>query len=221
MKIKWDSTWLSDEFAADGFQSGLSLNGRQIVQEAEFLRAANAAFYARGNRAQQLSFTVLRRFDTAADAELFLLGHYATLVDGPASLLCRCGGGGETLTDVLIPNAVLESVAHPRYIGNSVVVTYTFRFAPVVTVFNPEDEELNMRSGSLAIPNNEETATFSGLAFPGIPARVIGQVRGPDGSDFLSAMIIAGTITADGFQINLSAVVPPAGSFFFDYIAVF
>lgn len=221
MKILWDSVWLSDEFGADGFQSGLSLNGRQVIQEAQFLRAANAAFYARGNRAQQLTFTVLRRFDRAADAELFLLGHYATLVDGPATLLCRCGGGGEPLTDVLIQNAVLESVSHPRYIGNSVSVTYTFRFAPVATVFNPEDEELNMRSGSLAIPNNEETAVFSGLAFPGIPSRVIGQVRGPDGSDYLTAMVIAGTLTADGFQINLSGVVPGAGSYFFDYIAVF
>src|SRR2546421_807524 len=132
MKIKWDSIWLSDEFAADGYQSGPTLNGRQIVQEAQFLRAAQSQFFARGNRSVLLSFSVTRVFSSISAAEQFFLGHYATLVNGPATLTCRCGGGSEAVTDVLIQNAVLESLSEPRYIGESVNITYTFR-APAIT----------------------------------------------------------------------------------------
>src|SRR2546430_17192424 len=108
MKIKYDSLWLSDEFSADGFQSGLSLNGRQIVQEAQFLRAAQAAFFARHNRSVTLSFTVLRTFASVSAAEQFFLGHYATLTDGPATLTCRCTNTAGTTTDLLIQNALLD-----------------------------------------------------------------------------------------------------------------
>lgn len=213
------SIWLSDEFALDGFQHGLAVSGRQIVQEADFLRSAKAAFYARGNRSMQLSFSVLRAFTTVAAAELFLLGHYTVLEDGPGTLTCRCGGGSEPQTDVLIPGAVLESVSHPRYIGSSVLVTYTFRFAPVSVITPPADDlELMTRSGTLNIPAGVSTKTFTGLAFPSMPSRIIGAVSTPAGGDQIHGDVDYTSISTDGFTLNLSGETPD-GDYRYDYIA--
>src|SRR5436190_3255135 len=131
MKASWDGVTLSDEFVTDLFQSGFTLNGHQIVQEAQFLRAAWSTFFARGNRSITLSFTVNRLFGSVENAELFFLGHYASLSDGPATLVLSCAN-----TDILVANAVLESVSEPTYTGVSVSVTYHFRAPKILTAYS-------------------------------------------------------------------------------------
>src|ERR1044071_1845244 len=96
MTIQYDAVWIGDDEQPG---RATSLNGRQIVQEADFMRAASAMFFARHNRSINLAVTVTRKFDTVAECELFKLGHYDQLVDGPALLTCRCGAFGETTTD--------------------------------------------------------------------------------------------------------------------------
>src|SRR2546426_971524 len=213
MKIKWDSIFLSDEFAADGFQSGLSLNGRQIVQEAQFLRAAQAAFYARHNRSVTLSFTVVRVFTSVSAAEQFFLGHYATLTDGPATLTCRCANTDGSTTDVLIQNAVLDSVSQPSYTGAVVRVSYIFR-APAITALYAPAPDADVRTFSFAIPNGVNTFAVTGLALPSVPARVFGlTVRKPSGGLQLAATVQTGTITTDGFVVWLTGSTDASGYF--------
>lgn len=206
MKISWDSVWLSDEFAADGQQSGLSFNGRQLVQEADFLRAASAAFFARRNRSVALSFTVARRFSSIEAAEVFVLGHYGDLSDGPATLLCRCDG-----TDVLIQNAVLENIAIPRYVGTSVLVTYHFR-CPSITAVTGGLDSAEEASLSAAIPLGVSEHTVSGLALAVAPYRVVARVRmDPAGSRVLFPSLVDGTLTADGFSFSMNGNTETAG----------
>lgn len=210
MKIKWDSLWLSDEFAADGYQSGLSLNGRQIVQEAQFLRAAQSQFFARGNRSVSLSFSVTRVFSSVSAAEQFFLGHYATIVDGPATLTCRCKNTDGTTTDVLIQNAVLESLSEPRYIGVSVNISYTFRAPAITAVYSPPVDS-DVRTLTASIPNGVSSFTVSGLALPSIPARVFGlSVRKPLNGLQLAASLEDGTVTTDGFKVWLTGTTDNA-----------
>ena len=112
-------------------QYGFTFNGRQIVQEVQFLRAAHSTFFARGNRSVSLSFSVTRIFDSVENAELFMLGHYESLSDGPASLVLTCED-----TEVFIADAVLESVSEPNYIGASVTVQYSFRAPRILTSYS-------------------------------------------------------------------------------------
>ena len=216
MKANWDGVTLSDELTTDFGQFGFTLNGHQIVQEAQFLRSAYSTFFARGNRSVTLSFSVTRLFTTVENAELFMLGHYASLSDGPASLILTCGE-----TDVFIANAVLESVSEPSYIGCSVTVQYHFRAPKILTTYSLVLTDLDSmtKTGSLSISSGVEEQTFTGLGFASVPVRIIGSVEIPADGDIIVGNIVTGTITDDEFKIALSAATPN-GSYKFNYIAV-
>ena len=205
MKASWDGVQLSDEFTDDLFQSGLTLNGHQIVQESQFLRAAYSTFFARGNRSITLSFTVVRIFDSVKNAELFFLGHYASLSDGPATLVLSCGN-----TDIFVANAVLESVSEPVYTGVSVSVTYHFRAPKILTAYSLVTTDFDAMTvpGTQSIPSGVSSHTFSGLGFASVPTRIVGTVVGPAGSDIIFGMPVKGSFTTDGFDIVLSAATP-------------
>ena len=209
MKLQWNATWLADD---DSPAFGLSLNGQQIVQEAQFIQAASAALYGRGNRTVSLAFSVTRSFGSVSEAEQFIHAHYSSLED-EGSLICRCGAQGEEPTDILYQNAVLIG-PKARYRGVSVQIDYQFRAPQVSGIFVPEEDD--MRSASIPIPAGVDHFTAAGLAFPAIPARVLPHVRIPAAGDNIEAHVVDGTITADGFDIQLSAVTPD-GDYVLDF----
>jgi len=210
MKIKWNDTWLADD---DSPAYGLTYNGQQIVQEAQFIQSAVAALYGRGNRTVTLAVSVTRTFDTVREAEAFIHGHYGGLED-EGTLLCRCGALGEDTTDILYQNAVLVGPRFPRYKGVSLQIDYQFRAPQVSAVLLPEDDE--MKSASIAIPAGVDHFTAEGLAFPAIPVRILPHVRIPASGDNIEAHVVDGSVTADGFDIQLSGVTPD-GDYILDF----
>src|SRR5439155_8276986 len=181
----------------------------QIIQEAQFIQAAVASFYGRGNRSVSLAFSVTRTFDTVNACELFVHGHYGAVED-EGTLLCRCGARGEDATDVLYQAAVLVGPRIAKYRGVSVQIDYQFRAPQVTSVFVSEiaSEGDIVRSASIAIPEGVDHWTAEGLALPAIPVRIFPHVRIPAGGDTnITAHVVDGTITADGFDCALSGVV--------------
>jgi hypothetical protein len=209
MRIRWDSIWLTDETGQQP-QFGLTLNGRQIVQEEQFLRAAAEQLFPRANRVVRLAFRSERTFSTIKAAELFVAGHYDTLVNGPATLTLRCGLDSESPVDVLVQNAVLESIEMPVYRGTSVTNGYRFAAPRISAIYTPPAEG-EVRSGTLSINNGVSTQTFTGLAFPSAPARVLVNVVKPSGGMQIFGTMVDGTITTDGFRVDFDAIVPATG----------
>jgi hypothetical protein len=202
MKFKWDTLWLTDNST---HARDVTFNGRQIVQEAAFLRASLGSVFARKNRMVQIGFSAQPRFGTVKTAEEFLLNHYNTLADA-GTLTARIGLESETPYEVLLQNAVLEDVSAPRYIGASVEIRYQFR-APAVSgiVYAPPANE-DMRTGTVSIPQDAESLVVAGLGLPAIPLRVLATVSRPlVGIHVIVPTVDYSTITAAGFTVYFSS----------------
>lgn len=104
---------------------GLRIDGRQLVQQGQFLRATNGRPFARGNRVRTVSFSVHREFDNYRDAETFLLEHAASaLTNGTLVMIARADTGAQTRR--YLSNAVVE-VANGDQIGVSIDFDYVIR----------------------------------------------------------------------------------------------
>lgn len=229
MKIKWNDTWLADDVSPS---FGLTFNGQQIVQEAQFIAAANAALYGRGNRTLAIAFSVTRTFGTVRAAEVYALTVYDAMAD-EGTLVCRCGALGEGYIEVEFEDAVLVGRGIPRYRGVTVQVDYQFRAPKVSTIGEqvgeddlppdevpPEippddDEDDDMKSASVNIPAGVDQFSV-GIAFPSIPARVLPHVRIPAGGEIIHAHVVDGTLDGSGFDVSLSGVTPN-GDYILDF----
>jgi hypothetical protein len=127
MKVYFGTDWL----AAGGYEStsGFSLEGTQVNESVFFAGAADAAFFARGNRSQSYGFGVLRSFNSPALCERFILTHFADLpTQDDLHFLSQDGTLTETVTD-----AVIDGVRFATPRGVSVFVHYLLR-GPIATV---------------------------------------------------------------------------------------
>lgn len=61
--------------------SNLRINGRQILQEASFLRAESVKEFNRKNHSTSLSFRTSKLFTDQADAEVWMLERFPLLLD--------------------------------------------------------------------------------------------------------------------------------------------
>ena len=110
MRISLNDVWLTNDGTTD-LQSwtdahDVELNGKQIVQDAQFLRALAAQPLARGNQVNLLRFTVTRQHVSVAEAAAYVLTAFSSLPgSGTATILC--GASGETLLTCTL-SAVLE-----------------------------------------------------------------------------------------------------------------
>ena len=146
MKIKWGATWLAED-TAPAFD--IRYGGKQVVQEAQLLRAEAAEFRGRQNRSGSLAFATIRVFATIQAAEEFMATHYDSL-DNEATLLLRVGTPSEGTKDIACDGAVLVEVSFIPA-GVSVTTHYTFLFPqPNAAVTTPPDDELV--SGTVHIP---------------------------------------------------------------------
>src|ERR1700749_4247674 len=112
MRISINNIWLTNDGATD-LQSwtdahDVLLNGRQVVQDAQFLRAVSAQPLARGNAVNLLQFSVTRQHPSVAEAAAYVLTAFSTFPSsGTAQVIC--GANGENLLTCTF-DAVLEEM---------------------------------------------------------------------------------------------------------------
>lgn len=77
----------------------------------------------------------------------------------------------------------------------------------------------NVISGSAAISNGASMGSVTGLDLDDTPTEVVLTVRKPDDGLTLFATVIAGTLTTDGFDYELSGNTDSA-NYYLDYVIV-
>jgi hypothetical protein len=232
MLILFETTYL----ATGQIQSpdDISLNGEQIVDEAEFFRAAAMTFFPRGNVKVEFDFTVHYSFASTVLAEVFLLTLPSQVPMTNADngvLQCVCGEATPaTSQTVYMSGAVLRSARVVRQVGTSIDVRYSFvgpGFTSSVpgsglpTYPNPNEIVQVYRRGKIAIPNGATSvAVVFSSQLPGLPgADPYCWISGPSGSAFFECWTDTDTVTTLGFTAALGAAAPN-GNYFLNY-AVF
>ena len=135
MRISINNVWLTNDGVTD-LQSwtdahDVVLNGKQVVQEAQFLRAAAAEPLARGNAVNVLQFSVTRQHVSVADAAAYVLTAFGSLPgSGPALVIC--GANGENLVTCSF-EAVLEGIVKASFSGTRSDVTFVLRGGAITT----------------------------------------------------------------------------------------
>jgi hypothetical protein len=129
MRISLNSIWLTNDGMTD-LQSwtdahDVRLNGRQIVQDAQFLRAVAAEPLARGNAVNQLQFTVTRQHVSVAEAAAYVLTAFSSL-PGSGTATIICGASGENLLTCTF-SAVLEEMPKCSFLGTRSDTTFVLR----------------------------------------------------------------------------------------------
>lgn len=138
MRISLNNIWLTNDGATDLHEwtdaHDVRLNGRQMVQDAQFLRALAAQPLARGNQVNQLRFTVTRQHASVAEASAYLLTAFSSLpMSGVATIIC--GAYGEPPL-VCVFNAVLEEMPEGRFHGTRTDTTFVLR-GGLITAVSP------------------------------------------------------------------------------------
>ena len=215
MNIRFGSDWLADETTR---VSQFTIDGSQLVQEADFLRATHALFIARRNRRRTITFQTDRLFGTIQAAESFIFQHYEDVGDQD-DLMIRIGLPGEGTLDVTFPDAVLESVQHQPPIGVTILSRYTFRVSAFsgIAVSPPDDE---FESGTFDIPNGQAFVVVTGLALSASPDQVLVTVRKPNNGLTLVASVDGSTITSGGWTAWFSGNTDSA-NYKLDWVALF
>lgn len=129
MRISLNNVWLTNDGATDLHAwtdaHDVRLNGRQIVQDAQFLRAVAAQPLARGNQINQLRFTVTRQHASVAEASAYALTAFSSLPGG-GSVTMICGAAGETPLTCTF-SAVLEEMPESTFHGTRTDTTFVLR----------------------------------------------------------------------------------------------
>ena len=101
------------------------LNGKQMVQDALFLRAVSAQPLARGNEVNLLTFTVTRQHVSVAEAAAYVLTVFSSL-PGSGTATIVCGASGENLLTCTF-SAVLEGMPKSSFRGTRTDTTFVLR----------------------------------------------------------------------------------------------
>ncbi len=138
MRISLNNIWLTNDGVADLHAwtdaHDVRLNGRQLVQDAQFLRAVAAQPIARGNQVNQLRFTVTRQHDSVAEAAAYAVTAFSALsASGTATIIC--GAYGESPITCTF-SAVLEEVPESIFHGTRTDTTFLLR-GGLITALSP------------------------------------------------------------------------------------
>ncbi len=227
MRISIESTLLAAPELALGCAGpfGITLNGRQVVDDAEFFRAAAAAVFARENLGTTFVFSVTRLFTTEKQAERFVLLHAGAVPrSGLVTAVCGEAGDQETL---YLEDAAIENVGLGEVKGTSVAVQYTIRgglwTSDVPDEIPGETEEAEdfivMRRGKVAIANG---AVLKAIVFssPLSASPVVSfNISRPTGGAVIAGTLREDTVTVNGFTVDLDAATPN-GDYVLHYTAV-
>jgi hypothetical protein len=135
MRISLNDVWLTNDGTTD-LQSwtdahDVVLNGRQLVQDAQFLRAVSVLPLARGNAVNVLQFSVTRQHASVADAAAYVLTAFGSLPPGGTATVL-CGANGEDLLTCTF-SAVLEEMPKCRFLGTRTDMTFVLRGGAIST----------------------------------------------------------------------------------------
>ncbi len=138
MRISLNNVWLTNDGVADLHAwtdaHEVRLNGRQVVQDAQFLRAVAAQPLARGNVVNRLQFTVTRQHASVAEAAAFVLTAFGSLpTSGTAMLIC--GAYGELPLTCAFA-AVLEEMPESVFHGTRTDTVFVLR-GGVINALSP------------------------------------------------------------------------------------
>lgn len=199
-------------------------NARQVIDEAQFFRAATATYYPRGNVECSFEFVTQWIFTTAAQAEQFVLssGSAYPMTNADNGVL-QVVIGAETATPQTIysPSAVLEEVEVLDYIGRSVDVRYKLRCQPFtvtappfVPSLPPSDTSMyTILRGVNSIGSGATTLAISfGSVFSTLPVGLTATMSQQSGSQAIFCRILDNTITTSGFTVEFSAPLPDSSS---------
>ena len=229
MNVLFETTWL----APGGVQAAaeVRLNGRQIVDDAMFFRAAYQTYFPRGNLYEEFSFTTHWILQTTTLSENFVMTHIGNLPmtnadTGPLQVICGAESSPQTIYSSL---AVLESAEIIKYEGLSVDVRYSLRCQPftssvppnipaypnaneLVPVFRRGQINISVGATSVAVTFSSPLNTLPG-------ADPYCWISGPTGSTMFDCWCMHDTITVNGFTAGLGDAAP-SGSYWLNY-AVF
>ena len=229
MIVLFETTYLASGWAQS--VDDIALDGEQVVDEAEFFRAAVATFFPRGNVRTALEFTVHYIFGTQVAAEVFVVTLPSQLPMTNAdngALQCICGGLNPATQQICYMSpAVLKSVRVLKQTGLSVDVRYSLvggYFTTSVpgsglpTYPNPNELSIVFRRGQVNISNGAATVavTYSS-ALPGMPgADPDVWISAPSGSVMMDCWCQHDTVSTLGFTAILADSVPN-GNYWLNY----
>jgi hypothetical protein len=75
----------------------------------------------------------------------------------------------------------------------------------------PAGVPVNKHLVAVALPAESMTGTVTGMDLPSLPLVVELNVEGPANGDFISARVVAGSKTLDGFAYVLNSAPPTTG----------
>ena len=138
MRISLNNVWLTNDGATDLHAwtdaHEVRLNGKQLVQDAQFLRAVAAQPMARGNLVNRLQFSVTRQHASVAEASAFAVTAFGSLpMSGLATIIC--GAYGESPLTCTF-TAVLEEVPESVFHGTRTDTTFVLR-GGLITSLSP------------------------------------------------------------------------------------
>ena len=136
MRISINNTWLTNDGVSDlkswSDAHDARLNGRQVVQDAQFLRAVSAQPLARGNAVNELQFSVTQQHASVAAAAAFALTAFSTLPAGGTATVV-CGAYGESPVTCTFA-AVLAAMPACTFRGTRTDVTFLLRGGPITAL---------------------------------------------------------------------------------------
>lgn len=209
MRIRLNSTWLA---AGDLEGPGaLRVGGAQVVQEAQLFRALAAAWFARGNHSQTVSFSVTRAHNTVEDAEWFILTHYAALPKEGDLVFVIGTGAGERA--VMLEDAVLQGAPEIRNEGSTTFTTYNLAGGLLTNTEPPDIDPYDDVIRTLTIPipaaTKRVTVNFT-TSLPTSPRSITCAVLKADDSkpNITFITVEKDSISTAGFIAVLSATTP-------------
>jgi len=135
MRVSINNVWLTNDGATD-LQTwtdayDVLLNGQQVVQDAQFLRAVAAQPLARGNAVNVLQFSVTRQHVSVADAAAYVMTAFGSFPpSGTAQIIC--GASGENPITCTF-NAVLQEMPRGTFRGARSDMTFVLRGGLITT----------------------------------------------------------------------------------------
>ena len=135
MRISLNNVWLTND-GITPLQSWTDahevlINGQQVVQDAQFLRAVAAMPLARGNTVNVLQFSVTRQHVSVADAAAYVLTAFGAFPSsGTAQIIC--GASGENPVACAF-NAVLQEMPKCTFRGTRSDTTFVLRGGLITT----------------------------------------------------------------------------------------
>ena len=138
MRISLNNVWLTNDGVADLHAwtdaHGVVLNGKQVTQDAQFLRAVAAQPLARGNMVNVLTFGVTRQHASVAEAAAFVLTAFGSLPQaGSATVVCGAYGESPLMCTF---SAVLEGMPESVFRGTRSDTRFVLR-GGAITALSP------------------------------------------------------------------------------------